>query len=247
MRGGRTVKTARNIIDGSFRALYRDARAEFDELNGRDPFIDLQWPAAQRAKPDPFTAEERVAHWAETDFFYFPWVLTLFYTGMRPSEASALTWADVDLEQRRISINKSRYLGSESATKTSGSMRTIHIEERVVNVLRIVPSRELGLNHVFINKFGEPMNAKKWSEHNWGGPLKTLGIRHRKFYSTRHTFITEAIKRGESPLAVAQYCGTSLAMIEADYCGTLGLRLDQTVFEPQAENPLRKYGCGAGI
>ena len=73
------MKTARNVIDGSFRALYRDARAEFDELKGRDPFIDLQWPPAQRAKPDPFTAEERdkiVAHWAEADFFYFPWVLT---------------------------------------------------------------------------------------------------------------------------------------------------------------------------
>jgi integrase len=91
------------------------------------------------------------------------------------------------------------------------------------------------------------MNAKKWSEHNWGGPLETLGIRHRKFYATRHTFITEAIKRGENPLAVAQYCGTSLAMIEADYCGTLGLRLDQTVFEPQAENPLKNMVAGPGF
>ncbi len=29
-------------------------------------------------------------------------------------------------------------------------------------------------------------------------------------------------------------------MIQADYCGTLGLRLDQTKIEPQAENPLQK-------
>ena len=53
-----------------------------------------------------------------------------------------------------------------------------------------------------------------------------------EFYATRHTFITQAIRRGENPLAVAQYCGTSLAMIQADYCGTVGLRFDQTVFEP---------------
>ncbi len=111
----------------------------------------------------------------------------------------------------------------------------------------MLPSRELGLERVFLNKFGEPMNAKKWSEHNWAGPLKSLGIRHRKFYATRHTFITEAIKRGENPLAVAQYCGTSLVMIQADYCGALSLDLDRTVFEPQAEKPLEKYGCGAGI
>jgi integrase len=240
LRGGLSVKTARNIIDSSFRAMYRDARADIEELKGRDPFIDIQWPKAHRAKPDPFTAEERdkiVAHWAKADFFYFPWVFTLFHTGMRPSEASALTWADVDLEQRTISISKSRYMGSESAPKTLGSSRIIQFVEAVANVLKILPSRELGLSYVFLNKFGDPINAKKWSEHNWKGPLEALGIRHRKSYATRHTFITEAIRRGENPLAVAQYCGTSLAMIEADYCGTLGLRLDQTVFEPQAKIP----------
>jgi len=33
-------------------------------------------------------------------------------------------------------------------------------------------------------------------------------------------------------------------MIEADYCGTLGLRLDQTKIDPQAENPLKNMVAG---
>jgi integrase len=250
LQRGLAVKTARNIIDGSFRALYRDARAEFDELKGRDPFIDIQWPSNQRAKPDPFTAVERdriVAYWAENDFFYFPWVYVLFHTGMRPSEASALTWADVDLERQTIEISKSRYMGAESAPKTSASARKITFSESVLNVLKILPSRELGLKHVFGNKLGEPMNSKKWSEHNWAGPLKKLGIRHRKFYATRHTFITEAIKRGENLLSVAQYCGTSLTMIQADYCGTLGLSFNQTVFEPSLDKALKRLVAGPGF
>jgi hypothetical protein len=57
----------------------------------------------------------------------------------------------------------------------------------------------------------------------------------------------EAINRGENPLAVAQYCGTSLAMIQEDYCGALGLRLDQTKIEPQAENPLKNMVAGPGF
>jgi integrase len=250
LKRGRSVKTVRNIIDSSFRALYRDARAEIEDLKGRDPFIDIQWPRSQREKPNPFTAEERdriIEYWAKNDFFYFPWLFTLFYTGMRPSEATALTWANVNLEHRTISISKSSYMGSESGTKTTGSARVIQFGERVADVLRILPSRELGLSHVFVNKFGDPMNAKKWSEHNWAGPLEDLAIRHRKFYATRHTFITEAIKRGESPLAVAQYCGTSLAMIQADYCGTLGLRLDQTIFEPQPPKYLESMVAGPGF
>ena len=36
-------------------------------------------------------------------------------------------------------------------------------------------------------------------------------------------------------------------MIEADYCGVLGLRLDQTVFEPQAFNPLKDMVAGPGF
>lgn len=94
-------------------------------------------------------------------------------------------------------------MGTESRTKTTGSKRTIQVVAAVIEVLKLLPSRELGLEYVFVNKFGDPMNAKKWSEHNWSEPLEKLEIRHRKFYATRHTFITEAIRRGENPLAVA--------------------------------------------
>lgn len=86
---------------------------------------------------------------------------------MRPSEASVLTWADVDLESRTISISKSRYMGTESAPKTLATARVIVVGERVAEVLKILPSRALGLGYVFVNKLGEPVDAKKWGEHNW--------------------------------------------------------------------------------
>ena len=222
-----SVKTVRNIIDGSFRAMYRDARAEYNrDLQGYDPFLHVQWPRVQRAKPDPFTAKERdqiIQYWIENDFFYYPWVFVLFHTGMRPSEASALRWTDVDLTAGTVSITKSRYMGDDSQTKTSASNRTIKIDEAVIKVLKLLPSKALGLAHVFVNKDGRAMNAKKWSEHNWSEPLKELDIRHRKFYATRHTFLTEKVREGENPFALAQYSGTSLAMLEKDYVGTLGL------------------------
>src|SRR5262249_24431019 len=221
-----TVKTCRNIIDGSFRAMFRDARADQKALQGYDPFLHVKWPKAQREKPDPFTADERdriIQHWIKNDFFYYPWVFTLFHSGMRPSEASALTWKDVDLTAGTISITKPRYMGDDSAPKTSGSNPTIRVDATVIEVLKLLPSTALGLKHVFVNKDGQPVNEKKWSEHNWAGPLKALEIRHRKFYATRHTFITEKIRAGENPFALAQYCGTSLSMLEKDYCGTLGL------------------------
>ena len=70
----------------------------------------------------------------------------------------------------------------------------------------------------------------------WPRILKALDIGQRKFYCTRHTFITEQVKRGELLKAIADYCGTSVTMIEQDYCGTLTLsdRENQTVIEPAA-------------
>src|SRR6266542_864852 len=52
LKRGLAVKTARNAIDGSFRAMYRDARIEIEALQGKDPFIDAQWPRLRRKKPD---------------------------------------------------------------------------------------------------------------------------------------------------------------------------------------------------
>jgi len=39
--------------------MYRDARAELDDLKGKDPFIDIQWPLNQKPTPYPFTTEEK--------------------------------------------------------------------------------------------------------------------------------------------------------------------------------------------
>jgi hypothetical protein len=78
------IKTCRNIIDGSFRAMYRDARVEIGgDLEGKDPFIDIQWPRQPKTKPDPFTAEERdgiIQLYVENDFFYYPLVAWQFHS-----------------------------------------------------------------------------------------------------------------------------------------------------------------------
>lgn len=250
LKRGLAVKTARNIIDASFRALYRDARVEIEALQGKDPFIDIQWPRLPRKKPDPFTAEERdriVAWWLEHDFFFYPLVFWQFHTGMRPSESFALTWADVDLEAGTVSINKSRNMGTTAATKTGNSERIIPIDDTLIRVLKLLPSRELGLEHVFVGKRGEPM-SKKWAEHNWKEPLKKLNIRHRKFYACRHTFITEMVKSGENLKAIADYAGTSAAMIEANYCARMGLTtIHRTEFAQASEKGLKDLVAGPGF
>jgi hypothetical protein len=42
-------------------------------------------------------------------------------------------------------------------------------------------------------------------------------VRPRKFYATRHTFISDALSQGANIKWLAEYCGTSVAMIEKHY------------------------------
>jgi integrase len=60
---------------------------------------------------------------------------------MRPSETAALTWVDIDLEAGTVSINKSRNMGATAATKTANSERIIPIDEHLVSILKLLPSR----------------------------------------------------------------------------------------------------------
>jgi len=249
LKSGLAVKTCRNIIDSSFRAMYRDARIEIAVLQGKDPFIDIQWPRLPRKKPDPFTAEERdtiIIWYVKNDFFFYPLIAWQFHTGMRPSETYALTWPDIDLMGRTVSINTSRNMRPTAATKTGNSDRIIPIDETLAGLLKLLPSRELGLEHVFVGKRGEPM-SKKWAEHNWNTHLKKAGIhRHRKFYATRHTAITELVRAGHNLKAIADYVGTSVAMIEANYCARQGLDIAQNQ-HTTGSNYAEKLVAGPGF
>jgi len=57
-----SVKTCRNIIDGSMRAMYRSVWA--DNPPAKNPFEALEWPDRLVPPPDPFTEEQpgRILH-----------------------------------------------------------------------------------------------------------------------------------------------------------------------------------------
>src|SRR5262249_37406899 len=140
---GLSLKSARNIIDATFRAMFRDARTVdyIAGIQGKDPFAALQWPRLKSGKPDPFTEEERdalIAYFCEKAPFYYPFVYTLFFTGMRTSEALALRWGDIDLKRREIVITKSRYLDEEAGTKTAGSEREIRLLPKLAELLSTI-------------------------------------------------------------------------------------------------------------
>jgi integrase len=218
-----SIKSVRNIIDASFRACFRDARTVdyLPELQGKDPFAALQWPRIKTAKPDPFTEEERdviLEHFCQKIPYYYPFVFTLFWTGMRPSEALALRWGDIDLRRHELSVSKSRYLEEEAGTKTAASEREIRLLSSVTDLLRgIKPLNLTEETHVFLNQEGNPVNFHTWRAKVWYRALRAKEMRKRRPYTMRHTFISTGLSNGVNIKWLADYCGTSVAMIEKHY------------------------------
>ncbi len=66
----------------------------------------------------------------------FLYAVALF-TGLRPGELRALTWADVDLETRRVSVSKAfdEATGKAKPPKTRAGVREVPIHEHLVPIL----------------------------------------------------------------------------------------------------------------
>ena len=78
--------------------------------------------------------------------YYFDYVLysVLLATGCRFGEVVALEWSDIDLENGTISISKnySRLLDLIGTPKSKAGVRTISIDKKTVNMLRLYKNRQ---------------------------------------------------------------------------------------------------------
>src|SRR4029450_10850544 len=191
-----------------------------------DPFAALDWRAKVDPEPDPFTEVERnllLDYYWRKDRHWFPFVLTQFFTGLRPGEAIGLRRGALARGGGRLSVRASRTLGEDNPPKTKKSKRTITVRPEVVAVLREMP-QPLHLtadDFVFTPATGRPVDEERFVQQHWHRALRATAIRPRKFYATRHTFISASLEAGYNIKRLADYCGTSVEMIERHYAGYL--------------------------
>lgn len=159
---------------------------------------------------------------------------TLFYTGMRIGEANALTWEDVNLENKTISITKSvDARGKEqviSTPKTRSSYRTIPISNKVATVLaelkqrwqldedftetmfvfggyRALPNNTIQTNKKAILKRSNELLLKGEQELN-GSKNSALPLKEIRVHDFRHSFASMCINELKTPITtISKYLG----------------------------------------
>lgn len=212
----RTIAYTHRILHQAFRQAVKR------KLILDDPTEDVSRPKIPKSDitvPTPAEVSTLLAK-AEGSKWYPLWSL-LLGVGLRPQEALALKWADLEgdtLKVRRAvkELGKGKKAVSEEL-KTESSIRTVTLPTDTLNALQTHKARQAREimqagstfkrnDFIFAGRTGLPLDIKTVRLH-WYRACTAAGLPERMLYNTRHTSISHLLAAGANVKAVAERHG----------------------------------------
>lgn len=212
-------------------------RLAMESDKGLPDYLDvLENMDKEEGDPDPVEQHEMRSILAHIKKNFPPqawaWYAFAFSTGLRPSEQCVLTHKDIYKGKIRVSKAQDSD-GSVKSTKTKGT-REVDLSPLSREAVEISLAYPNPTGEIFQN----PWSGQRWkgnrSQHEniWLPTLKSLGIRERRSYCTRHTFASTLLQNGAKVAHVVARMGhVSHAMIEEKYHRWIDQEGSQEVFE----------------
>ncbi|WQW15292.1 site-specific integrase [Helicobacter pylori] len=183
------------------------AFCEEERFLEKSPYFSVTLKNAQEAKAiEPFSLEEVKTLIENAPSLRLKAFLTVaFFTGMRTGEQLALTWEDIDFNEKKIVINKSlNELGTITTPKNKPSVREVDLLEPVAKILKELQASEpADKKFVFISM---PKRSTMF-QRAFRTLLRALNLKDRKLYTTRHTFASLMLSQGEEAMWVSKTLG----------------------------------------
>ena len=173
-----------------------------------NPAKNIKLPRHNKKTEEPFTPSEVNKLITNASGWFKNYLAFAFYTGARVGELIALTWADVNMEEMYINIDKAKRQGVTSTTKTKSGTRKVPILESLLPFIKNQMKSSTSI-FVFINPETDASfyGSKNLTPH-WNRLLSETNIKKARLYNTRHTFITNMLKSNFlSILEIAQIVG----------------------------------------
>lgn len=160
-------------LRSSAKAVYDLAIPEVVQYN---PIVKTTCPAGADPEPREPISEEQQRWIRETPHRAQRAAMLLLYSGLRRGEATALTWADVDLDAATITVN-SGYNFHDKKTKkpkTEAGRRVVNIPRILVDYLR---TQQDGCLYVLHTVKGRCMTEQAWKTL-WHSYMSDLNVKY---------------------------------------------------------------------
>ncbi|MCE5255000.1 MAG: site-specific integrase [Actinomycetia bacterium] len=230
-KGGLRPKTVRNIHICLHRALTYAVRTNLVVRNVASNASPPRQPGFTGKEMRTWSAEQlREFLMSVSQHRYFAAYLLAATTGMRRGEVLGLTWDDVDLDARTVSVRQTllsiNYKVQLSEPKTQRSKRCIALDAYTVAVLKEHRARQekehspgagqhQGNGFVFTTEEGLPVQPDNFSKL-FDTAVKKSGLPRIRFHDLRHTAATLALREGIHPKVVSERLGHSTVSLTLD-------------------------------
>jgi len=135
-------------------------------------------------------------------------ILVALNTGMRLGEILNLQWSQVDLDNERIRVEKTK----------SGKIRVVDINSFLMEKLVELKSANGDSGYLFLNpKTGKPLTTVKTA---FKAACRRAGIKGLRFHDLRHAFASRLIAKGVDIITVKELLGHSSVKVTERYTHT---------------------------
>ncbi len=195
-----------------------------NDFLGRNVFLKVKVPKVEAEERKPIGEHERqlIEAYYKGHRMGVP-ALIMLYCGLRKGELLALTWEDIDLEAKILTVNKSAWFDNNRAAvkppKSKAGTRTIPIPDKLVNILRetateglVCPKKAGGLmtHTVYLrnwNSFIHYLNLKAGGKDRSRSNPKVWAMEAFTAHQLRHSYATMLYDAGVDVLTAQKYLG----------------------------------------
>lgn len=218
-------KAVKNAVNGIFRWAI-----DYGKVKGV-----IQSPATgipiekggEEKKPDILTLAEirkLLDVSRSTEHPWYPIWAAALHSGMRSGEMHALTWDDIDFENRKITVNKSWNPRFRKVKTTKSSYwRDVPINAELETLLKELKLQAGNRVHVY----------PRFIEWDRGEAAKVLrrfcagtGLKSVKFHALRACFATQLLRANIAPVVVMRICGWRELKTMQHYVRLSGVEID---------------------
>lgn len=217
-KGGLAQKTVKDIV-----IILKMCRRDYAKMHDCNmPLLEVEYPVSKKVNRLNVLSKEQQEYFLniiceELEYESLGYALSL-YTGIRIGELCALQWADIDMDNRVISIQKTLqriYLkdknGGKGRTKititspkSAKAAREIPISDALHTLLSTKCCKD---KNVYLltgtTKYMEPRLYRRHYERF----LKENSAEYIRFHGLRHTFATRCIESGADYKVVSELLG----------------------------------------